>query len=179
VDDAVSAYRWLLQQGISPKRITLAGDSAGGGLVVATLVALRDKREQLPAAGVCLSPWIDLECLGDSMTSKAAVDPMVQKEGALQLAALYLGGKSPRTPLAAPLYADLSGLPPLLIQVGTAETLLDDASRLAERARKAGVDVTYDPWEGMIHVWQLFAPMLDEGKQAIDKFGAFIEKKTV
>jgi acetyl esterase/lipase len=104
---------------------------------------------------------------------------MVQKEGALQLAALYLGGKSPRTPLAAPLYADLSGLPPLLIQVGTAETLLDDASRLAERARKAGVDVTYDPWEGMIHVWQLFAPMLDEGKQAIDKFGAFIEKKTV
>src|SRR5580765_6913806 len=100
VDDAVSAYRWLLAQGISPKRITLAGDSAGGGLVVAALVALRDKGEKLPAAGVCLSPWIDLECLGDSMTSKAAVDPMVQKEGALQLAALYLGGKSPRTPLA-------------------------------------------------------------------------------
>ncbi len=178
VDDAVSAYRWLLQQGISPKRIALAGDSAGGGLVVATLVALRDKGEKLPAAGVCLSPWIDLECLGESMTSKAAVDPMVQKEGALELAALYLGGKSPRTPLAAPLYADLSGLPPLLIQVGTAETLLDDASRLAERARKVGVEVSYDPWEGMIHVWQLFAPMLDEGKQAIDKLGAFIEKKT-
>jgi acetyl esterase/lipase len=178
VDDAVSAYRWLLQQGISPKRIALAGDSAGGGLVVATLVALRDQGEKLPAAGVCISPWIDLECLGESMTSKASVDPMVQKEGVLQLAALYLGGQSPRTPLAAPLYADLSGLPPLLIQVGTAETLLDDASRLAERARKAGVEVIYDPWEGMIHVWPLFAPMLDEGKQAIDKFGAFIEKKT-
>jgi acetyl esterase/lipase len=112
------------------------------------------------------------------MKTKAALDPMVQKEGVLQLAALYLGGKSPRTPLAAPLYADLSGLPPLLIQVGTAETLLDDASRLAERARKAGVNVTYDPWEGMIHVWQLFAPMLDEGKQAIDKLGAFIQTKT-
>ncbi|MET0154230.1 MAG: alpha/beta hydrolase [Candidatus Binatia bacterium] len=178
VEDAVSAYRFLLQQGISPKRVALAGDSAGGGLVVATLVALRDAGEKLPATGVCLSPWIDLECLGESMTTKAAVDPMVQKEGVLQLAAHYLGGKSPRTPLAAPLYADLSGLPPLLIQVGTAETLLDDASRLAERARKAGVNVTYDPWEGMIHVWQLFAPMLDEGKQAIDKFGAFIQKQT-
>jgi epsilon-lactone hydrolase len=178
VEDAVSAYRFLLQQGISPKRIALAGDSAGGGLVIATLVALRDAGEKLPATGVCLSPWIDLECLGESMTTKAAVDPMVQKEGVLQLAAHYLGGKSPRTPLAAPLYADLSGLPPLLIQVGTAETLLDDASRLAERARKAGVNVTYDPWEGMIHVWQLFAPMLDEGKHAIDKFGAFIQKQT-
>jgi acetyl esterase/lipase len=178
VEDAVAAYRFLLQHGFSPKRIALAGDSAGGGLVVATLVALRDAGEKLPATGVCLSPWIDLECLGDSMKTKAEVDPMVQKEGVLQLAALYLGGKSPRTPLAAPLYADLSGLPPLLIQVGTAETLLDDASRLAERARKAGVNVTYDPWEGMIHVWQLFAPMLDEGKQAIEKFGAFIEKQT-
>jgi acetyl esterase/lipase len=178
VEDAVAAYRFLLQQGISPKRIALAGDSAGGGLVVATLVALRDAGEKLPAAGVSLSPWIDLECLGESMKTKAALDPMVQKEGVLQLAALYLGGKSPRTPLAAPLYADLSGLPPLLIQVGTAETLLDDASRLAERARKAGVNVTYDPWEGMIHVWQLFAPMLDEGKQAIDKLGAFIQTKT-
>ena len=178
VDDAVSAYRWLLQQGLSPKRIAVAGDSAGGGLVVATLVALRDAGEKLPAAGVCLSPWVDLECLGESMTSKAAVDPMVQKEGALQFAALYLGGKSARTPLAAPLYADLSGLPPLLIQVGTSETLLDDASRLAERARKSGVHVTYDPWEGMIHVWQLFAPMLDEGKQAIDKLGAFIQERT-
>jgi acetyl esterase/lipase len=178
VDDAVSAYRWLLQQGISPRRIALAGDSAGGGLVVATLVALRDRGEKLPAAGVCISPWIDLEALGESMTTKAAVDPMVQKDGVLQLAALYLAGKSPRTPLAAPLYADLSGLPPLLIQVGTAETLLDDASRLAERARKAGVEVVYDPWEGMIHVWPLFAAMLDEGKQAIDELGAFIEKKT-
>jgi acetyl esterase/lipase len=178
VEDAVCAYRFLLQQGLSPKRIALAGDSAGGGLVVATLVALRDAGEKLPAAGVCLSPWIDLECLGESMKTKSAVDPMVQKDGALQLAALYLGGKSPRTPLAAPLYADLSGLPPLLIQVGTAETLLDDASRLAERARKAGVNVTYDPWEEMIHVWQLFAPMLDEGKQAIEKFGAFIQEQT-
>ena len=110
------------------------------------------------------------------MTSKAAVDPMVQKAGLLGMAAAYLGGKDPRTPLAAPLYADLSGLPPLLIQVGTAETLLDDASRLAERAKKAGVKVTYEPWENMIHVWHLFAPMLDEGKQAIDRVGEFVRQ---
>ena len=111
------------------------------------------------------------------MTTKADVDPIVQKAGLLQMAAAYLGGKAPRTPLAAPLYADLSGLPPLLIQVGTAETLLDDASRLAERARKAGVTVSYEPWESMIHVWHLFAPMLDEGQQAIDRIGEFVRKQ--
>ena len=176
VEDAVASYRWLLKQGLSPKRLSIAGDSAGGGLTVATLVALRDGKDPLPACAVCLSPWVDLEGTGESMTKLAKVDPMVQKDGLLQLAGLYLAGKDARTPLAAPLYANLSGLPPMLIQVGTCETLLDDASRLAERARKAGVDVTYDPWEGMIHVWQLFAPMLDEGKQAIEKIGAFVQK---
>src|SRR5215475_2092435 len=157
VDDSVAAYRWMLTQGLKPARIAVAGDSAGGGLTVATLVAVRDAKLQLPAAGACLSPWVDLEGTGGSMKTKADVDPIVQKAGIEQMAAAYLGGKDPRTPLAAPLYADLAGLPPLLIQVGTAETLLDDASRLAERARKAGVAVTYEPWEGMIHVWHLFA----------------------
>jgi monoterpene epsilon-lactone hydrolase len=104
------------------------------------------------------------------------VDPMVHKDGLLGMAKAYLGGQNPRSPLAAPLYADLTGLPPLLIQVGTSETLLDDASRLAERAKKAGVNVTYEPWEHMIHVWHLFAPMLDEGQQAIEKIGAFVRK---
>ena len=108
------------------------------------------------------------------MKTKASVDPMVQKDGLIQMAQAYLAGANPRSPLAAPLYADLSGLPPLLIQVGTAETLLDDSTRLAERARKAGVKVTLEPWENMIHVWQVFAPMLDEGQQAIDKIGDFI-----
>jgi epsilon-lactone hydrolase len=178
VEDATASYRWLLKQGLSPKRIAIGGDSAGGGLTVATLVALRDAGDKLPGCGVCLSPWVDLEGIGGSMTSKATVDPMVQKEGLLQFAGLYLGGKDPRTPLAAPLYADVSGLPPLLIQVGTCETLLDDASRVAERARKAGVEVTYEPWEGMIHVWQLFAAMLDEGKQAIERIGQYIQQKT-
>jgi len=178
VEDATAAYRWIVKQGISPKRIAIAGDSAGGGLTIATLVALRDAGDPLPAAGVCLSPWVDLEAIGESMTRCAELDPMVKKDGLLQLAGLYLGGQNPRTPLAAPLYADLSGLPPLLIQVGTWETLLDDASRIAERARKAGVDVSYEPWEGMIHVWQLFASMLDEGKQAIERIGEFVRGKT-
>ncbi len=121
-----------------------------------------------------MSPWVDLEGLGDSMKSRASVDPMVQKDGLLERAGAYLQGKDPPTPLAAPLYADLAGLPPLLIQVGTAETLLDDSTRLAERARKAGVKVTLEPWENMIHVWQIFAPILDEGQQAIEKIGEFI-----
>jgi epsilon-lactone hydrolase len=177
VDDAVAAYRFLVKQGIAPGRLAIAGDSAGGGLTIATLVALRDAGEKLPACGVCLSPWVDLEGIGESIRTKADVDPMVKKDGLLQLAALYLGGKDPRTPLAAPLYADLSGLPPLLIQVGTWETLLDDASRIAERAKKAGVDVSYEPWEGMIHVWQLFAGMLDEGKEAIERIGSYVQQK--
>ena len=179
VDDSVACYRWMRSQGLSPKRIAVAGDSAGGGLTLATLVALRDAGEPLPACGVCLSPWVDLEGTGDSMTTKAAVDPMVQKEGLVQMAALYLSGKDPRTPLAAPLYADLSGLPPLLILAGTRETLLDDASRVAERAKKAGVDVTYEASEGMIHVWQLFAPMLDEGKQSLERVGQYVQQKAV
>ena len=177
VDDSVAAYRWMLSQGLKPARISVAGDSAGGGLTVATLVAIRDAKLPLPAAGACLSPWVDLEGIGESMTTKADVDPIVQKAGLLQMAAAYLGGKDARTPLAAPLYADLSGLPPLLIQVGTAETLLDDASCLAERARKAGVTVSYEPSESMIHVWHLFAPMLDEGQQAIDRIGEFVRKQ--
>ncbi|HLI80968.1 MAG TPA: alpha/beta hydrolase [Candidatus Binataceae bacterium] len=176
VDDSVAVYRWMLAQGLKPTRIAVAGDSAGGGLTAATLVAIRDAKLPVPAAGALLSPWVDLEGIGESMTSKDALDPIVHKDGLLGMAAAYLAGKNPRTPLAAPLYADLAGLPPLLIQAGTSETLLDDSSRLAERAKKAGVNVTYEPWDKMIHVWHMFAPMLDEGQQAIEKIGAFIRK---
>ncbi len=156
----------------------VAGDSAGGGLTVATLVALRDASDPLPAAGICFSPWIDLEAIGESMTSRAALDPMVQRDLVLPMAQAYLAGADPRTPLAAPLYADLHGLPPLLIQVGTAETLYDDATRLAERARAAGVDVTLEPWDDMIHVFQSFAAVLPEGQQAIDRAGEWGRKQT-
>jgi acetyl esterase/lipase len=178
VEDATTAYRWLLRHGAIPAHTIIAGDSAGGGLTVATLVALRDAGEALPAAGVCISPWVDLEGIGESMTTKASVDPIVQRQGLVWFANLYLGGANPRTPLAAPLYADLHGLPPLFIHVGTAETLLDDATRLAERAKTAGVDVTLEACEEMIHVWHLFAAMLPEGQQAIERVGAYIRQHT-
>ena len=131
IDDAAKAWRWLLAQGFEPKRLAVAGDSAGGGLTIATLVNLRDLKLPLPACAVAISPWVDLEGLGGSIESRAEQDPMVQKPGLIWMAGLYLNGASPRTPLAAPLYADLKGLPPVLVQVGTAETLLDDATRIA------------------------------------------------
>jgi epsilon-lactone hydrolase len=177
IEDATAAYRWLLQADHDPARLAIAGDSAGGGLTVAALVALRDAKQPLPAAAVCLSPWVDLEGVGDSMASCAHLDPMVQQEHLVRMARLYLGDLDPKTPLAAPLYADLSGLPPLYIQVGTAETLLDDATRIAERARTAGVDVTLEVWDDMIHVFQAFAAMLPEGQQAIDKIGDYLRAR--
>jgi monoterpene epsilon-lactone hydrolase len=178
VDDSVAAYRWLLSDGVDPARLVIAGESAGGGLTVATLVALRDASEPLPRAGICLSPWVDLECLGESMVTKAAMDPLVNRDGGLIWAKAYLGDADPRTPLASPLHADLMGLPPLLIQVGTAECLFDDATRLADRARAAGVDVTLEPWDDMIHMWHMFAAILPEGQQAIDRIGEFIHQHT-
>ena len=178
VEDAAAAYRWLLASGgATPARTVIAGDSAGGGLTVATMLALREAGDPLPAAGVCLSPWVDMEGIGDSMTGKANIDPMVRYEGLVRMAGLYLDGADPRTPLAAPLYADLSGLPPLLIHVGTAETLLDDATRLSERAKAAGVDVTLESWNDMIHVWHLFAPLLPEGQQAVERVGEFVRRR--
>jgi monoterpene epsilon-lactone hydrolase len=176
LDDSTAAYRWLLSVGVNPTRLVIAGESAGGGLTVATLVALRDAGEPLPAAGICLSPWVDLECLGESMVTKGEIDPMATREGTLMLAKAYLRDTDPRTPLASPLYADLTGLPPLLIQVGTAEILFDDATRLADRARAAGVDVILEPWEDMIHMWHFFAAILREGQEAIDRIGEFIRQ---
>jgi len=176
VDDSIAAYRWLLSVGVDPARLVIAGESAGGGLTVATLVALRDACEPLPRAGICLSPWVDLECLGESIATKAEIDPVVSKDNILMLAKAYLGNTDPCTPLASPLYAELTGLPSLLIQVGTAEILFDDARRLADRARAAGVDVTLEPWEDMIHMWHFFAAILPEGQQAIDRIGEFISQ---
>ncbi len=177
VDDSLAGYRWLLSTGADPARTAIAGDSAGGGLAIATLVALRDAGDPLPAAAVCMSPWVDMEMTGESVTANAAKDPMIQREDLLQAADAYLGGADPRTPLASPIYADLAGLPPLLIQVGTAETLLDDANRLADRARAAGVEVTLEPWEDMIHVWHAFAALVPEGQQAIERIGRFIREQ--
>jgi acetyl esterase/lipase len=176
VDDALAGYRFLLAQGFKPGRIAIAGDSAGGGLVVAAMVAIREAGLAQPGCGWCLSPWIDLEGLGASMETKAAIDPMVQKAGIVDMAALYLAGADPRAPLAAPLYADLRGLPPLLIQVGSAETLLDDAVRLAQGAGAADVRVEAQIWPEMVHVWPLFWPELDAGKRALVEAGGFIRR---
>jgi len=178
VDDALAAYRFMLDSGVNPSRTVVAGDSAGGGLAVATLLAIRDAKLPLPAAAACLSPWVDMEGTGESMTTKAAADPMVGSGNLGEMAAAYLGGQDPKTPLASPLYADLKGLPPMLIQVGTSEVLLDDSVRLAEHARQAGVEVVYEPWENMIHVWQIFVPMLDEAKQAVARIGEYVRSKT-
>ena len=177
VDDAVAAYRWLLEQGVSPAHLVIAGDSAGGGLTIATLLALRDSGARLPAVAVCISPWVDLTCGGGSYDTKAAADPIVRRAGVAEMARAYLGTVDPRAPLASPLFADLRGLPPLLIQVGTDEVLLDDGLGLAERAKAAGVDTTVEVAERMIHVWHWFFPMLDEGQAAIDRIGAFVRAR--
>ena len=178
VEDAMAAYRWMLAEGLKPSRIAVAGDSAGGGLTVAALVAFRDAGLPMPAAGIPISPWVDLEAIGESMKTRSSQDPIVKPEMIREIARVYLAGQNPRSPLAAPLYADLHGLPPLLIHVGDAEALLDDSKRLAERAKAAGVDVTLEVWPEMPHVWHLFAHFLPEGQQAIDRAGEFVRKLT-
>ena len=178
VEDAETAWRWLLQQGFATSRLAIGGDSAGGGLTLATLVNLRDRKLGLPACAVAISPWVDLEGVGTSITARAAQDPMVQKDGLLWMAGLYLNGKDAKTPLAAPLHAELKGLPPILVQVGTAETLLDDATRIAEKLHAAGVDVRLAIWPNMLHVFPLFAPILSEGRDGCLEIGSFIRSKT-
>jgi acetyl esterase/lipase len=178
IDDAVAAYRALLDQGIAPGRIAIAGDSAGGGLTLSTLVSLREAGLPLPACGLLLSPWADLACEGASITGKAAQDPSLTEAGLRATAAYYLNGADPRTPLASPIHADLSGLPPLLIQVGSAEILLDDAVRVAAAVGAADGAVRLAIWPEMVHVWQAFAFMLGAGRAAIAEAGAFLSSHT-
>jgi monoterpene epsilon-lactone hydrolase len=177
VDDAVAAYRWLLAGGTDPATVALAGDSSGGGLALATLVALRDAGEPMPAAAFAISPWTDLALTGESLRTRAAAEVMLQPDGIPETAALYLAGADPRHPYASPLYADLRGLPPLLIHVGDAEVVLDDSTRFAARAREAGVDVTLEVWDEMPHVWHAFAGLLPEADQAIARAGDWLRAR--
>jgi epsilon-lactone hydrolase len=177
VDDALAGYRYLLSRGIRAGHIAIAGDSAGGGLVVAAMLAIRDAGLPQPACGWCISPWVDMEAAGETMSTKAAADPMVQRAGILDMAGLYLDGTDPRSPLAAPIHADLAGLAPLLIQVGAAETLLDDAVRLAKRAGAADVRVDLQIWPEMIHVWPLFHPELNAGRRALEQAGNYVRTR--
>jgi monoterpene epsilon-lactone hydrolase len=177
LEDAVAAYRWLLHQGIAPDRVVVAGDSAGGGLTMSTLVALRDRGWPRPAGGVCISPWVDLTNSAASYETKAAVDPIVTRDGIASMAQAYIGAGDPKQPLVSPLYADLRDLPPLLVQVGSDEVLLDDAVGLGARARAAGVEVVVEEWPAMIHVWHWFLPMLDEAERAIAAIGSFVRSR--
>jgi len=178
VEDSVSAYRWLLAQGISAQKMVIGGDSAGGGLAVAAMVALRSVGEPLPAAGVCISAWTDMESTGDSHMTNAESDPSVSKERLLKIAKVYLAGKEPTAPLASPIHADLTGLPPLLLQVGSIEVLLDDSTLLKSRAKAAGVSVEMEVWEDMPHVWHHYAPILPEARKAIGRIGEFVLEHT-
>ena len=175
VDDGVAAYRALLAQGLKPSRIVLAGDSAGGGLTMATLIAARDAGLPMPAAAFLISPWVDLACVGASMAGKAAEDPSLTEHGLKVTAGWYLGGAPATNPLGSAIHADLAGLPPLLIQVGSAEILLDDAVRLAAAAGAADVSVRLDIWPHMIHDFQVFGFMLSAGRRAVAEAGAWLK----
>jgi monoterpene epsilon-lactone hydrolase len=173
VEDALGAYRSLLARGAAPGQIVIGGESAGGGLAIAALIAARDAGLPMPAGAVALSPWADLACEGDAYEAMRGRDPLLTREVLLEMARDYLGGGEAAHPWASPALADLTGLPPLLIQVGAEEVLLGDARRLDERARDCGVETALEVWPDMIHVWQMFAAMLPEAGAAIDRIVAF------
>jgi len=177
VTDALTAYRHLLDSGFAPQCITISGDSAGGGLSVATMVAARDAGMPQPTAGVLLSPWVDLEGTGESMDSNAVHDLMVGRGALAIMANLFVGNGGKRDPLAAPLYAELRDIAPLYIQVGGHETLLDDSTRLAARAARAGVEVRLDVFPEMQHVFQAFVGQMPEATEAVGRIGAFLRSR--
>ena len=177
VEDALAGYRWLLDQGVDPQEIVIGGDSAGGGLTMATLVALREAGERLPRAAFVISPWTDLACAGRSLDANDERDPMLHGAGVRWMAPVYLGGASPRDPLASPVYADLSKLPPLLIHVSDAEVLLDDSTRLADRAKQCGVNVNLRVWNDLPHAWPVFVAFrMPESFQALGEIAQFIQR---
>jgi len=178
LDDAVSAYQWLLASGAEPRRIAVMGDSAGGGLVFSLMLRLRDEGIALPAAAVALSPWTDLALTGASLTLNARSDPILNAENPPQFVEDYLAGADPRTPYVSPLYGDPAGLPPTIIQVGSDEVLRDDAVRMADRMRAAGCQVELEIWPRMPHVWHVFVPLIPEARRAIERIGSFIRART-
>ncbi len=177
LEDAVASYCWLLDKGAHARRIGVMGDSAGGGLTLALLLTLRDRALPMPAAAVALSPWTDLALTGSTLVTHAAADPIIDTEQLPKFAADYLAGADPRNPYASPLYGDLAGLPPVLIQVGNDEVLLDDSVRLAENLRRANTPADLQIWPRMFHGWHLFAPIMPEARQAIEAIGAFMQRK--
>ena len=177
VQDASSAYEWLISDVTSPRKIVIGGDSAGGGLAVATLLDLKSRGVPLPAAAVCLSPWCDLELSGDSYKTKIEEDPLVDIKQIPAFVNAYLGKANPKSPLANPLFGNLSGLPPMLVQVGSAEVLLDDAKRLVANAKMSAVDAVLEVWDEMFHVWQYHAYKMPEAQEALETIAGFIERR--
>jgi acetyl esterase/lipase len=176
LEDAVAIYRWLAGR-FDPRRIAFVGDSAGGGLALATLYKLREEAVPLPAAVVAVSPWTDLALTGPSLQSNAAADPTLNVAVLPTLANDYLSGADPRNHYASPLYGDPSGLPPTLIHVGSDEILRDDAVRMADKLRAAGCEVEIEVWPRMPHAWHLYARILPEGRRAIERIGAFLQQR--
>ena len=176
IDDAAGLYRSLLAEGYSPDNIVIAGDSAGGGLTMATLLSLRDAGDPLPAAICLLSPWLDLASTGESMTTRAKKDPWFHPKDMPIVAAYYCNDDEIKNPLASPVYADLSGLPPLYIQVGGDEILLSDSTRAADKVKAAGGEVEIEIWPGMWHVFQAFLLQVPESKKAVKKIGAYVRR---
>ena len=175
IEDCAKAYRWLISQGVDARSIALVGASSGGGLVAATLLALRDAGVKLPGCAVCISPFVDMTVSSDSLRRGPGQD--VMEPGVIRsFAHIYLNGQDPRQPLASPVFADMAGLPPLLIQVGSVEVLLDEARALKARAMECGVHVTCTEWESMFHGWHAFAATLLEGAEAIAQIGAFVRE---
>jgi acetyl esterase/lipase len=178
LEDAVKVYRRLLKEGYDDKKMVIAGDSAGGGLAIALLLKLRDENITMPAAAVCMSPWLDLECTGDSGWKMKKQDPMLKFEFGKVYAAYYAPDQDLKNPYISPYYADPKGLPPIFIQVSDSELIMDDSIRFEKKAKAAGVEIEVEVWHKMVHVWQAFSPILPEATKAIKKLGAYIEQKT-
>jgi epsilon-lactone hydrolase len=176
-DDALAAWRGVIELGYAPSRIAVGGDSAGGALTLALAGDLKRRGDKLPGCLWLISPWTDLTMSGASLTSKNAIDPLIHKDYLEELAAAYLpAGMDRKDPRVSPLYADLRGLPPTLIQVGSAETLLDDSTRLAAAAGASDVSVTLEVWPHMIHAWPMWNARLEPGRRALSSAGAFIRR---
>ncbi|MBY5402038.1 alpha/beta hydrolase [Rhizobium leguminosarum] len=173
INDALTAYRWLLDNGYRSENVVVAGDGAGGNIAIETVLRQMQAAKPLPAAVIALSPITDLAATGGSMTTNAESDPLVDKAWIETLRKTYLGSRSPADPRVSPLYADMTGFPPLLLQVGSGEVLLDDTLRLADKARQAGVDVTTEVWPGMPHQWQLFPSLLDDADRSSQNIAEF------
>ncbi|CAN7187036.1 MULTISPECIES: alpha/beta hydrolase [Paraburkholderia] len=178
LDDATAAYRKIIADGVPPESIVIAGDSAGGGLALATLIALRDAGDPMPAGGLLFSPWTDLAAASASIRTNDSRDPMFCGAAIERAAKVYLGDTPATHPYASPVYAELHGLPPLFIMAGSTEVLLDDSRRVADNARAAGVDCEFEVWKKMPHVWPLFTPFMPEANRALDGAAAFVRRVT-